>query len=448
MKRGAASIRVRTTLGASVVALVVLAIAAVLLVATLRRSQLSTIGQGLDLRATDIESLLDGGAAPASVAVESEDNSFVQILDARGNVIASSNNVEGEPPVVSSTRPGWSTRSIPALGNQEFRVHARATDGEQRVTIVVGTSLEDLQRTQDTLVRALVVGVPALLILLGALTWFVVGRALRPVDIIRRRVDEIGAGRLDQRVPVPALRDEIGELAATMNRMLDRLERSHLRQAQFVSDASHELRTPIAIIRHELEVALAADDGRDWREAAREVLDEDLRMQRLVDDLLFMARHENASTPTARATELLDLDDLIVAEAARQRDAIQIDLSGVSAGQVRGNRDHLARAISNLFDNAARHARSRVAASITTADELVIIEIEDDGPGIPESQRDAVFERFTRTDAARTRGDGGSGLGLAISRDIITAHSGTIVAQSSPTLGGARITVTLPSARA
>jgi signal transduction histidine kinase len=228
--------------------------------------------------------------------------------------------------------------------------------------------------------------------------------------------------------------------------MLDRLEDAHQRQARFVSDASHELRTPIAVIRHELEVALATDDDDHWRDTARDVLDEDLRMQRLVEDLLFIARHEHAPTNAVGSTELIDLDDLVVAEARRQR-KISVDLSGVSAGQVRGNPDQLARVISNLLDNAVRHASSQVAAHVTTDNGRVTVEIDDDGPGIPEAQREAVFERFTRTDESRTRDDGGTGLGLAIARDIVTAHHGTISAQHSPWLGGARFTITLPDAR-
>ena len=441
------SVRVRATLGASLVALVALALAAVLLLGTLRRSQLDTVDRGLELRAVDIESLLDGGATPASVAVESEDSSFVQILRPDGSVIASSSNIDGER-AVAAGGPRRLTQAIPVLNGDDFRIYTRPTDGSQRVTIVVGTSLEELEDTQNTLTASLAIGVPALLVLLAALTWIVVGRALRPVELIRRRVDEIGAGQLDQRVPVPATRDEVGRLAATMNRMLARLEDAHRRQARFVSDASHELRTPIAVIRHELEIALATDDAEHWRDTARDVLDEDLRMQRLVDDLLFVARHDHMPSGNHESDELVDLDDLVVAEVHRMRATVPIDLSGVSAGQVRGRPDHLARVISNLLDNATKHADSHVAIHVTAERGRVTIDIDDDGPGIPESERETVFERFTRTDESRTRDDGGTGLGLAIAREIITSHDGTITAHPSTRLGGARITVTLPDARA
>lgn len=446
MRHHLQSVRVRATAGASLVALVALTIAAVLLVGTLRRSQLDTVDRGLELRAVDIESLLDGGVTPASVTVESEESGFVQLLDPAGTVIASSSNIDGEGALTATGGNQRSTQPIPALGNDVFRIRSHTTDGNQRVTIVVGTSLEQLKDTQNTLTASLAIGVPVLLVLLAVLTWVVVGRALRPVDGIRRRVDEIGVGQLDQRVPVPATHDEVGRLAATMNQMLDRIEDAHQRQVRFVSDASHELRTPIAVIRHELEVALATDDAEQWRDTARDVLDEDLRMQRLVEDLLFIARHEHASTAALAPKELVDLDDLVATEARRQQ-RISIDLSGVSAGQVRGNPDQLARVISNLLDNAARHASSQVAAHVTTDHGYVTIEIDDDGPGIPETQLEAVFERFARTDESRSRNDGGSGLGLAIARDIITAHHGIITAHPSPLLGGARFTITLPDAR-
>ncbi|MCA9300510.1 MAG: HAMP domain-containing protein, partial [Phycisphaerales bacterium] len=290
-------------------------------------------------------------------------------------------------------------------------------------------------------------GVPLLLVVIATLTWTVVGRAPHPVEAIRRRVDEIGARQLDQRVPVPPLRDEVGRLALTMNQMLDRLEDTHRRQSRFVSDASHELRTPIAVIRHELEIALDADEIEEFRRASNEVLEEDLRMQRLVDDLLFIARHDHASAAASTATRLVDLDDLVVEEVRRKRGGVPVDLSGVSAGQVRGNPDHLGRVISNLLDNAARHAVSQVAVHVRTEGTTVTVDVDDDGPGIPDEQREAIFGRFTRTDDARTSDHGGAGLGLAIARDIIEAHHGSISAHPSPWLGGARITITLPDAR-
>jgi signal transduction histidine kinase len=230
-----------------------------------------------------------------------------------------------------------------------------------------------------------------------------------------------------------------------MNEMLDRLEDARDRQANFVSDASHELRTPLAVIRTELEVALRSEGTDHWREVATDVLDEDLRMQRLVDDLLFIAKHEGLADRHERF--LVDVDDLVLAELRRGSFARPVDASDVSAGQVRGNPDHLARVIRNLLENADRHAHSRVAVHVTSADGLVTLDVDDDGPGVPEADRELVFERFGRSDTARSRATGGAGLGLAIVNEIVTELDGQVTVSRSPWLGGARFTVSLPDAR-
>ena len=193
----------------------------------------------LELRAADIESLLDGGATPSSVVVESEDEGFVQILSTDGAVLAASDNLHGQPAVVSRSTNGNVTSRVSTLDEESFRTRIQNTDGRQRVRIIVGTPLDDLEHIQDTLVQSLLIALPALLALIAALIWTVVGRALHPVEAIRSRVDEIGARQLDQRVPVPKAQDEIGHLAVTMNEMLDRLQSASTRQARFVSDASH-----------------------------------------------------------------------------------------------------------------------------------------------------------------------------------------------------------------
>ncbi|WP_395154221.1 sensor histidine kinase [Ilumatobacter sp.] len=231
--------------------------------------------------------------------------------------------------------------------------------------------------------------------------------------------------------------------------MLDRLEASNIAQAQFVSDASHELRTPIAVIRHELEVLIRTDDDTRWREVAGDVLDENLRMQRLVEDLLLLARREGrAGDPPRVDRSLVDLDDIVLGEAHRVHTDKVIGTSGISAGQVRGNSDQLIRVVRNLVDNALRHAQARVLVSVTSTDEgLVVLAVEDDGPGVAEPDRERIFERFRRSDEARTRDDGGSGLGLAIVAGIVADHFGTVSVDMSPALGGARFAATLADAR-
>jgi signal transduction histidine kinase len=245
---------------------------------------------------------------------------------------------------------------------------------------------------------------------------------------------------------VPNTDDEVARLARTMNGMLDRLEAASARQRAFVSDASHELRSPVSTIRAELEVASSDPEQADWPEVAQRTLGETDRLSRLVDDLLALARLDEANGPARRAP--VDLDDLVLEEAMRTH-RVPLGTSGVSAGRVLGDERQLTQVVRNLVDNAQRHASTRVAVSLRReADELVLV-VDDDGPGIPEADRERIFERFTRLDEARGRAAGGAGLGLAVVRRVVEQHGGTVsVEHGSPAnggLGGARFVVRLPA---
>jgi signal transduction histidine kinase len=292
--------------------------------------------------------------------------------------------------------------------------------------------------------RLLTIGLPVLLLVVAFITWKVVGRSLSPVEAMRAEVDRISSSELQRRVPEPGGSDEISRLAATMNRMLARLEASQARQRRFVSDASHELRSPVASIRQNAEVALAHPEMTDTRGLAETVLAESLRVQRLVEDLLLLANADERRAP--RADKEVDLDDLVFEEAALVRNGgkVKVDTEGVGAGRVRGDALQLRRAVGNLAENAARHAGSQVSFSLSENDGYVVLRVDDDGPGIPAEQRERVFERFVRLDQARDREGGGSGLGLAIVAEIVAAHGGTVTAGQSP-LGGARIELFLPN---
>jgi signal transduction histidine kinase len=280
--------------------------------------------------------------------------------------------------------------------------------------------------------------VPVVMAAAAVLTWMLAGRSLRPVAAITARTREIRSSTLHERVPVPRADDEIAALANEMNTMLDRVQREDERRRQFVSDASHELRSPIATIRAQAEAALADDDQRDLAEG---VLAEAERMSALVDDLLALARHDE-QLPAPRS--IVDLDDIVYGEAARTR-RVPIDLRGVSAGQVRARADELARVVVHLLDNAARHASSRVEVSLNADEHALTLTVDDDGAGIPVDERERVFERFVRLDDARDRDAGGAGLGLAVVATVVRASGGTIVAEDSP-LGGARLRATFPPA--
>jgi signal transduction histidine kinase len=244
-------------------------------------------------------------------------------------------------------------------------------------------------------------------------------------------------------VPQPKAHDEIGRLAATMNRMLERLEGARNSQRRFVSDASHELRSPITSIRQHAEVTLAHPDRMTAQELADVVLAEQQRMQSLVEDLLLLARADE-HVPLSRAP--VDLDDLAFEEGHRLRAATskRVDTSGVGVARVQGDADALCRVVRNLGENAARHASSRVDIALADRGHDVVLSVDDDGPGIPESERERVLQRFVRLDEARSRDDGGSGLGLSIVDEVVRAHGGSMSITQS-TLGGARIQVALPA---
>jgi signal transduction histidine kinase len=286
----------------------------------------------------------------------------------------------------------------------------------------------------------LVIGVPLLVGLVAALTWWLAGRALRPVEAIRAEAAAITASTIHRRVPEPATDDEVGRLARTMNSMLDRLEESSLQQRRFGSDASHELRSPVASIRTQLEVALRRTDA-DWRAVAQKVLDEDQRLDEAVAELLELARAEEgaATEPTD-----VDLDEVVLEETGRTY-RVPIDTHQVSAGRVRGSGAQLSRAVRNLLDNACRHAHAHVEVALEAVDDEVVLVVDDDGPGVPAEQRVRVFDRFTRLDEGRARDAGGVGLGLPMVRAIVERHSGTVTVDDAP-IGGARFVVRLPAA--
>lgn len=260
------------------------------------------------------------------------------------------------------------------------------------------------------------------------------GRALRPVDAIRTELASVTASELDRRVPDPGGADEIAQLARTVNATLDRLERSDARQRQFTADASHELRNPLAAVRSRLEVALAAD--RPDRESVVAALAETDRLQRIAADLLLLARLDGGPPPR---TEPVDLA-LLAAEDVARRGAARVSLRLDARAPVpaAGDPPRLERALANLVDNALRHARSQVAVRAAEEDGWAVLEVTDDGPGIPDADRDRVFERFVRLDADRSRAGGGTGLGLAIAREIARAHGGDVRALPAPA-GGARL---------
>jgi signal transduction histidine kinase len=331
-------------------------------------------------------------------------------------------------------------------GSYETLTRTVATpDGE--VTVDAAVPVDQLAGTVDTLRQGLIVGLPALIAVVAALASVLVGRALRPVEAVRAEVDAITGSTMHRRVPVPPTGDEIGRLARTMNAMLGRLDASATRQRQFVADASHELRSPVAALRTSLEVARRNPDRADWPAVADAALAEEARLESLLDDLLLLAAHDENGAAAA-ADGSVDLGALAEAESARPRGVpVDVELLAGTDGApvVVGDADRLSRAVANLVENAARYASGAVELRVARLGDTVRLTVDDDGPGIPADDRERVFERFTRLDDGRARPEGGTGLGLAVVRSIVDQHHGRVRVEDGP-LGGARLTVELPAA--
>jgi signal transduction histidine kinase len=325
---------------------------------------------------------------------------------------------------------------------QDLETRQVVKSAQGQITLIAQRSLAEVDDTVSSITDALLVGVPSLVLLVGLLSWHLAGRALRPVEAIRAEAAAITDTTIHRRVPVPETRDEVARLAVTMNEMLDRLEDAAARQRRFVSDASHELRSPVASIRTQLEVALRNPHRDDWPSVAQRVLAEDDRLEQAVADLVELARLDERQG-LGELVEV-DLDELVFEECSRDR-AVPVDTSRVSGGRVLGRRDALGRVVRNLIDNACRHAATRVAVSLGNEVGVVELVVGDDGPGIAPEDRERVFERFTRLDEGRARDAGGMGLGLAVVKTIVERHHGTVhIEDNMP--HGARFVVRLPTA--
>jgi signal transduction histidine kinase len=448
LRRLFGSIRFRVTAFATLAVLAVLVAAGVGLVIAQRRFLTQNLDDTLAQWADDIASLVAN--RPTSPLPGSDDDTIAQVVSADGRVITASPVIAGDPPLADTPAAGRreALRTIDDLSvdDDPFRVLSRRVDGpDGAVVIHVGGALDDVAESTALLASTLTIVIPLVAAVLAALIWWLVGRTLRPVDEMRAEVADIGGSDLDRRVPVPDSGDEIARLADTMNAMLDRVEQASLRQQRFVADASHELRSPLTRIRSEIEVDLAHPEQADPLATHRSALEETAALQRLVEDLLHLAR--SGAGATLVGDEPVDLDDIVLRHAQHLRSAggVAIDSSGVTAAQVRGDHDQLDRAVGNVSDNAARHATGRVAFTLAEHDGAAQLSISDDGPGIPAHARERVFDRFARLDDARTSRSGGTGLGLAIARDVVERHGGTIAIDPDHH-PGTRIVITLPLA--
>ncbi|MFE5864062.1 sensor histidine kinase [Streptomyces virginiae] len=452
-------IRARTAAAAALAMAAVLAGGGLWLHALLRANLLDNTTGRAELAARKVAAQLDNRTLPPGgrLPVPESGVDLVLVQDAAGRTVATTGDPKHTPDLTGVPLPG------PGADARSAVLPPARPGGERRAVVVVEapgahrvyamTVLGDVDDATRAVAIGLLAGAPPLTAFAAALAWWVTGRALRPVSAIGAELAAVTGSELDRRVPDPGGADEIARLARTVNDTLDRLERSDARQRQFTADASHELRNPLAAVRSRLEVALAMD--RPDRESVAAALADTERLQAIAADLLLLARLDGGPAPRS---EPVDLALLAAEDAARRggarngggsgggdrggpRVALRLDVGAPVPAS--GDPARLERALANLVDNALRYARAEVVVRATEHDGWAVLEVTDDGPGIPEADRDRVFERFVRLDADRGRANGGTGLGLAIAREIARAHGGDVRALPAPT-GGARLVLRIP----
>jgi signal transduction histidine kinase len=456
------SLRARLTAASTIVIAVGMAAAATLLVWRVDSVLAANLDATLTRQVRDVAADVAQGVANPRVARSAGESTVLQVVDGAGTVISSSGDIDGEPRLFfnlpAASVPTLDT-ATPAALDGPYRVAALAvTTPTGPVTVYVGSPTTPLADSTDELGAALIIGVPTMVALLALVGWLLVGRALRPVDVIRRQAAAIPGTDLQKRLDVPASDDELGRLAQTFNDLLERIATAADRQRRFVADAAHELRTPLATLRARLEIDLRHPPGGESDTkiaAARQLsLQQVTRLAALVDDLLQLARLDADPRLHRRP---IDLDDLLweTVREAREAGAPHLDTTGISPVRVLGDPVALHRMMRNLIRNAVRHADQTVTVRLVrhtpaaggrpsaSTGGAAILTIADDGPGIPLADRERVFERFVRLDEGRAREAGGTGLGLAIVADIVTAHGGHVrIEDNHP---GAKISVELPA---
>jgi signal transduction histidine kinase len=400
-----------------------LAIAGVAMATAMTYSFRGTLDRSADSTATEIAALLvEGGKLPDPLPAPG--GQVVQVLDAQHRVVAGDRNADLLVPLLYDAEVDLAVRgervNVPgdrALQPDMLRVTARQVpDGR---IVLVAVPLGDYNRSLALLRTALWVTYPGLVLVLVAIAWRVVGAALAPMDRMRAGAERITGAATDERLPVPPSRDEIQRLAVTLNLMLDRLTVSRNRQRSFIADAAHELRSPLASMRIQVEVAQKLGD---WAAVGDDLLVDLDRLSRLVDDLLLLARADE-SAGRRGALEPVELHTLLT-NLAKRYERVTVD-PGESLW-TEGEPDALHRIVLNLVDNAVRHARSKVVLAVVPEGAQVLVTVTDDGEGIPAPLRERVFDRFARLDDGRARDAGGSGLGLAIVRELVRRHDGTV----------------------
>ncbi len=434
------SLRFRITAGALVVVVAALSLSGVLVTEVVEHAMTDQIDRTLRADADFAERSFTTGT-PISPS-EGPNGLYVQFLDrSTGAVSGMSPQVRHRPALMKEAQANGTIATVHDARLGTVRSLVVAAPGNAHVSLILARSSHDVAAVGSTLTRLLVALIVFGSALLGVVIFWVVGRALHPVEQMRRTVEKVGDDRLATRLALPGTRDELDRLATTLNDLLQRLEAAMAAERRFVADASHDLRTPIAALRVNLEAE--ADDPELTVLTRAEALARVEELQDLVDRLLVLSTADRGADPPE---EPVDLDDLVLTQARRIRAKgdLVVDTTRVSGGQVTGSDTDLARVVANLTANAVRYAHRAISFTVHTFGDTVELVVDDDGPGIPAADRDRIFERFATLDDARTNGRSGTGLGLAIAAAIVATHRGTIWAEEAPG-GGARLSVRLPA---
>jgi len=441
------SIRLRLGLVFACAAAAVIAFGGWLFVTTLSSSLLASIDSQLSVQiAQGSKYLGSAGTTNPTLGVASNPPEYaVQLIDGANRVRAASEEA-GNRPILSKAnlnraRAGRVFVTQVRDGEHE-RVVARPFDSRRGWVVLAGVSLETFDRTTNRVIVELAIG-GSVFVLMAALGAFgLAGAALRPVEKLRAEVAVLAEHRAPGEVTVPSTRDEIADLAKTMNDLLLRLRQALEREQNLVADASHELRTPFAILRGELE--LASRPGRSREElvaAVKSASEEAARLNLLADDLLLLSRSDQGQlilriVPTD-VTQLLN--QCAQRATGRAQDigvTCRVDAPAGLSWPL--DPDRIGQAIDNLIDNAMRQAppETEIVIGARAENGRLILEVADEGPGFPAEFLPHAFERFRRPDASRSRGDGGAGLGLSIVQAVATAHGGAATAMNL-SVGGA-----------
>jgi signal transduction histidine kinase len=450
-------VRVRLTLAFALVMAAVLAATGLFLYLRLGSALDETLDNGLRSRADDVTALVlqagSGLSEGGGNRLAEQGESFAQVLDRRGRVIDTTPQLGRQPLLGAAEVKRAATETFfierrPVAGDDEgARLLATPViPSEEGLVVVVGTSLEDRDDALSGLLAQLLIGGPLALLVASGAGYALAAAALRPVESMRRRAEEISAAEPGRRLPVPEAEDEVRRLGETLNDMLSRLELALARERRFVTDASHELRTPLALLKAELELALRQTRSAGELEAAiRSAAAETDRLAQLAEDLLVLARADQGRLPVRRervaaGTVLSRAAERFRARAEHAGRAITTD---APAGlELAGDELRLEQALGNLIENALRHGLGAIVVSGAAVEGAVELHVLDEGPGFPPEFLATAFDRFTRSDEARA--SGGAGLGLAIVDVIARAHGGQAGAANRPG-GGADVWLSIPT---